>query len=64
MQHLELLRSYAAREGDANVPVDYVEEGLKLGQWTRLRRREHKKLSAERQALLGGDPRLVLGTQG
>ena len=56
MQHLELLRSYAAREGDANVPVDYVEEGLKLGQWTRLRRREHKKLSAERQALLEAIP--------
>jgi hypothetical protein len=56
MEHLELLRAYAAREGDTNVPVDYVEGGLKLGQWTRLRRREHKKLSSERQAVLESIP--------
>ncbi|TRW79285.1 helicase [Mycolicibacterium sp. 018/SC-01/001] len=55
-QHLELLRTYAAREGDTNVPVDYVENGLKLGQWTRLRRREHKQLSADRQVLLESIP--------
>lgn len=56
MQHLELLRAYADREGHANVPVDYVEDGLKLGQWTRLRRREHKKLAPERQAVLESIP--------
>jgi len=56
MQHLDLLRAYADREGHTNVPVDYVEDGLKLGQWTRLRRREHRKLGPERQALLEAIP--------
>lgn len=56
MQHLKLLRAYADREGHTNVPVDCVEGGLKLGQWTRLRRREHKRLSPERQALLESIP--------
>ncbi|MBJ8347614.1 DEAD/DEAH box helicase [Antrihabitans sp. YC2-6] len=56
MRHLDLLRSYAAREGHTNVPVDYIEDDLKVGQWSRLRRREHKKLSAERQALLEAIP--------
>lgn len=56
MEHLELLRVFAAREGHTRVPVDHVENGLKLGQWTRLRRREHKKLSSERQALLDAIP--------
>ncbi len=56
MQHLELLRVYADREGHTNVPVDCVEDGLKLGQWTRLRRREHKELSPARQELLEAIP--------
>lgn len=56
MQHLALLRAYATKEGNTNVPVDYVEGGLKLGQWTRLRRREYKKLSPERKALLESIP--------
>lgn len=56
MEHLEMLRAYAERHGNTNVPVDHVEGGLRLGQWTRLRRREHKKLSSERQALLEALP--------
>jgi hypothetical protein len=64
MQHLELLRAYADREGHTNVPVDCVEDGLKLGQWTRLRRREHKKLSPERQALLESIPGWFWGSKG
>jgi len=63
MQHLELLRAYADREGHTNVPVDCVEDGLKLGQWTRLRRREHKKLSPERQALLESIPGWFWGSK-
>lgn len=51
-EHLAQLQAFAARKGHTRVPVDYVHDGLKLGQWTRLRRREHKKLSPERQRLL------------
>ncbi len=64
MQHFELLRAYADREGHTNVPVDYVEDGLKLGQWTRLRRREHKKLSPDRQAPLEAIPGWFWGRKG
>jgi hypothetical protein len=64
MQHLELLRVYADQEGHTNVPVDCVEDGLKLGQWTRLRRREHKNLSPERQALLESIPGWFWGRKG
>jgi superfamily II DNA or RNA helicase len=64
IQHLQVLRSYAAREGDTNVPVDHVEDGLKLGQWARLRRREEKKLSPERQALLEAIPGWFWGRKG
>ncbi|MGV7633065.1 Helicase associated domain protein [Mycobacterium kansasii] len=64
MEHLELLRSYATREGHTHVPVDYVEKGMKLGQWARLRRREHKKLSPERQALLEAIPGWYWGRRG
>lgn len=64
MQHLALLRAYADREGNTNVPVDCVEDGLKLGQWTRLRRREHNKLSPERQALLESIPGWFWGSKG
>ncbi|MFI9536793.1 helicase associated domain-containing protein [Nocardia fusca] len=56
MEHFELLRLFAAREGHANVPVGHIENGLKLGQWTRLRRREHTKLTAQRRALLEAIP--------
>ena len=56
MEHLELLRAFSDREGHTSVPVDYVEDGMKLGQWTRLRRREQNKLSTERQALLEAIP--------
>jgi superfamily II DNA or RNA helicase len=64
MEHLDLLKAFAAREGHARVPVDYIENGLKLGQWTRLRRREHKKLSPERQALLNAIPGWYWGRSG
>lgn len=63
LQHLELLRAYADREGHANVPVDYVDDELKLGQWTRLRRREHKNLSPARQALLESIPGWFWGSK-
>lgn len=55
-EHLEALRAYAAREGDTKVPVDRIEDGLKLGQWVRLRRKERKKLSVERRAALEAVP--------
>jgi Helicase associated domain len=55
-EHLAALMVFAKREGHTRVPVDYVENGLKLGQWTRLRRREHKKLSPERRAQLESVP--------
>jgi len=54
--HLELLKAFAAREEHTRVPVDYVENGMKLGQWTRFRRKEGTKLSAERQSLLEAIP--------
>ncbi|WP_201408832.1 DEAD/DEAH box helicase [Mycobacterium paraintracellulare] len=63
MEHLELLRKFSARTGATLVPVDYVEDGLKLGQWVRLRRREHKKLSSERRALLEAIPGWFWGTK-
>jgi superfamily II DNA or RNA helicase len=63
MEHLELLRKYSAHTGDTLVPVDHVENGLKLGQWVRLRRKEHKKLSPERQALLEAIPGWFWGTK-
>ncbi|WP_063905947.1 DEAD/DEAH box helicase [Nocardia kruczakiae] len=56
MENLELLRNFAIREGHTNVPVNYVENGLKLGQWTRLRRSEHMKLTPQRRALLDAIP--------
>ncbi|MCC8930874.1 helicase associated domain-containing protein [Rhodococcus sp. I2R] len=62
-QHLELLRSYARREGHTNVPVDFVEGGLKVGQWARLRRREHTRLDAERQSQLEASPGWFWGTK-
>jgi hypothetical protein len=55
-EHLALLQAFAVREGHTRVPVDYIEDGLKLGQWTRLRRRERDKLSPERQVLLEAIP--------
>lgn len=63
MKHLALLHGYADREGNTQVPADYVEDGLKLGQWVRLRRKEHKKLSTERQALLEAVPGWFWGTK-
>lgn len=63
MEHLELLRRFSARTGATLVPVDYVEDGLKLGQWVRLRRKERKKLSPERQALLEAIPGWFWGTK-
>ncbi|GAB2561314.1 DEAD/DEAH box helicase [Nocardia heshunensis] len=56
MENLEKLRAFAIREGHANVPVDHTENGLKLGQWTRLRRSEHLELAPERKALLEAIP--------
>lgn len=56
LEHLKLLRAFAKKEGHTNVPVDYAEDGMKLGQWTRLRRSEHQKLSAERRELLEALP--------
>ncbi|QII07817.1 DEAD/DEAH box helicase family protein [Rhodococcoides fascians A25f] len=62
-QHLELLRSYARREGHTSVPVDFVEDGLKIGQWARLRRREHTRLDSDRQAQLEAIPGWFWGTK-
>ncbi|MGV0991177.1 MAG: Helicase associated domain protein [Mycobacterium sp.] len=64
MEHLRLLREFADREGHTSVPVDHVENGMKLGQWARLRRREHKNLSTERQALLEAIPGWFWGRKG
>lgn len=61
--HLELLRAFTEREGHTLVPVDYVENGLKLGQWVRSRRKERKKLSSPRQALLEAIPGWFWGTK-
>ena len=63
-EHLAALRVFAKREGHTRVPVDHQENGLKLGQWTRLRRREHTKLSPERQAQLESLPGWYWGTSG
>jgi hypothetical protein len=62
MAHLDLLRAWATKEGHSRVPVDFVDNGMKLGQWTRLRRREHKTLSPERQAQLEAIPGWYWGT--
>ena len=56
MENLELLRIFAVREGHTNVPVNHIENGLKLGQWTRLRRSEQMKLTPQRRALLDAIP--------
>ncbi|WP_067687888.1 DEAD/DEAH box helicase [Nocardia jejuensis] len=63
MESLEQLRVFAAREGHTNVPVDHSENGLKLGQWTRLRRSEHLKLTPQRKALLEAIPGWFWGTK-
>ena len=63
MDYLELLRAFADREGHTLVSVDYVENGLKLGQRVRLRRKERKKLSSQRQALLEAIPGWFWGTK-
>jgi hypothetical protein len=63
MEHLELLRKFSARTGATLVPVDHVEDRLKLGQWVRLRRKEHKKLNPERRALLEAIPGWFWGTK-
>ncbi|MEU6189654.1 Helicase associated domain protein [Nocardia sp. NPDC047038] len=63
MEYLGLLQVFAAREGHTNVPVNHIENGLKLGQWTRLRRREHMKLTPQRQALLEAIPGWYWGTK-
>lgn len=54
--HFATVQAFAQREGHTRVPVDYIEEGLKLGQWVRLRRREHGKLNSERRARLEALP--------
>jgi hypothetical protein len=63
MEHLEALRTYTARVGDSLVPTDHLEGGLKLGQWVRLRRKDEKKLSPERKALLEEIPGWFWGTK-
>lgn len=63
-EHLAALQDFAKREGHTRVPVDFVENGLKLGQWTRLRRAEHKNLSVERQKQLESLPGWYWGRSG
>jgi superfamily II DNA or RNA helicase len=63
-EHLVALQAFGRREGHTRVPVEHVEDGLKLGQWTRMRRREHKNLSPERQALLEALPEWYWGRSG
>jgi superfamily II DNA or RNA helicase len=52
------LQSYVAREGHARVPKSHVEDGLRLGQWTRTQRRSHAagRLSDEQVARLAALP--------
>jgi superfamily II DNA or RNA helicase len=47
-----LLQSFVEREGHARVPYDYAKNGVKLGQWVGVQRRNRKKLSSEQSALL------------
>jgi superfamily II DNA or RNA helicase len=39
---LERVRWFAAREGTANVPLSYVEDGVKLGNWVATQRRMYR----------------------
>lgn len=63
MEHLELLHVFAAKEGHSNVPVGYSANGMKLGQWTRIRRREQKTLTPQRHAELEAVPGWFWGTK-
>jgi superfamily II DNA or RNA helicase len=46
------LVNYFNREGNSNVPVDYVAGEIKLGQWVNQQRTNEPKLSVERRQLL------------
>jgi superfamily II DNA or RNA helicase len=54
----EILRVFVEREGDARVPTDYTEAGLKLGQWVAVQRRSRRqgRLSADQIARLDALP--------
>ncbi|MCP4675522.1 MAG: hypothetical protein GY854_08455 [Deltaproteobacteria bacterium] len=48
----ELLLRYVEREGFATVSHTHMEEGQRLGQWVRIQRRSHNRMSAARKAAL------------
>jgi hypothetical protein len=54
-----LLTQYVEREGQARVPIEYTEDGLKLGKWVSGQRAAYKagKLDAGRQRRLEGLPK-------
>jgi hypothetical protein len=55
---LALLEGYVAREGDALVPKDHVEDGFALGQWV-ARRRLAYQLEPEASGFAHGASRIM-----
>lgn len=55
-EKLAILHTFADREGHARVPVDYVENGVRLGSWVRTQRKDREKMRTERRALLEAIP--------
>ncbi|MDG3016805.1 helicase associated domain-containing protein [Speluncibacter jeojiensis] len=51
---LVVLRAFSEREGHARVPVDHVENGIKLGSWVRTQRKTREKMTTDQRALLEG----------
>jgi superfamily II DNA or RNA helicase len=47
-----LLQHYQSREGNCQVPREYLESGLRLGVWVRTQRRQRGRMSADRRQRL------------
>jgi superfamily II DNA or RNA helicase len=56
LSKIEVLRSFAEREGHARVSFDHVERGVALGQWVATLRQRHQRLSLEERASLEAIP--------
>lgn len=55
-EHLSALEEFMNREGHARVPVNCFINGINLGQWCRLRRKNREKIDAELRDYLNSLP--------
>ena len=60
-RHYEGLKKFAEREGHARTPQRYIEEGLKLGQWVVVQRRNRDEMTRKGGELCAAATGLVLG---